>query len=119
LAVAQLTLTPRSLAGASVIVNFSVAVPSLGSSADESLIESFELLSSLTIVPTALATTAPVLGFRSCSVSVSLFSSRVSPFTLIVTGKVVGVAALEAGKVSCAPPTSVKSEDVADPATVL
>ena len=40
-----------------------VIVP--GSSADASLIESFELLSSFVIVPTALETTAPLDAFRS------------------------------------------------------
>ena len=79
-AVAQLTLTSRALACESVTVN--VSVP--GSSDDASLIESFELLSSFVIVPVAVLTTAPVVGFSSSSLNDSSSSSSVSPLTLIV-----------------------------------
>ena len=92
-AVAQLTLTSRALAAESVTVN--VIVP--GSSADASLIDIFELLSSLRIVPVAVLTTTSLL-FRSSSFSVSSTSSSRSPFTFTVIGTFVAVVVAFAGK---------------------
>ena len=113
-AVAQLILTSRPLAGESVTAN--VIVP--GSSAEASPIESFELLSSLLIVPVAVLTTAPVVGFTSSSLNDSFSSSSVSPLTLMTGFSTVDVVPVHELKTSGAPPTSVKSEAVAVSATV-
>ena len=112
-AVAQLTLTSRALAAESVTVN--VIVP--GSSAVASLIESFELLSSLRIVPVAVLTTTSVVGLRSSSFSVSSSSSSRSPLTLIVIGTFVAVVVVFAGK-SLEPLAASKSVVFAVSATV-
>ena len=82
------------------------------------MIESFELLSSFVIVPVAVLTTAPVVGFSSSSLNDSLSSSSVSPLTLIVIFSTVEAPAPHELKKSVAPPTSVKSEAVAVSATV-
>ena len=76
---AQLTPTVRSLADDRVTVNFIVP----GSSAVASLIDSFELLSSLRIVPVAVLIEAPVVGLNSSSSNDSSSSSSVSALTLI------------------------------------
>ena len=112
-AVAQLILTSRALACESVTGN--VSVP--GSSDEASPIESFELLSSLRIVPVAVLTTASVVGFRSSSFSVSSTSSSRSPLTLIVIGTFVAVVPELAGK-SFDPLAASKSVVLAVSATV-